>query len=210
VALASRVSTPPSVPPRPAAAADARVDRASAPSWPGSALRPLDGDTLLLPTGERLRLDGLDTPETGRPSADDATAAVRGWLARGRWELRLSAPPRDVYGRLLGTLVADDGRELGALLLDAGLAWVYRDSDPARLALQADAVTARRGVHAVIERLPGPFLVSATSFHRPDCALVRTRGRELPWAASAAPLLKAGRAPCRRCLRWPPRRAAVH
>ncbi|GJM20285.1 MAG: nuclease [Planctomycetota bacterium] len=186
------------------------TDSRSSDGWPGSALHVFDGDTLQLPDGSRLRLDGIDTPETGRPFADAATEAVRELLASGRWFLHPEQPPRDVYGRLLGGLRNARGLDLGETLLARGLAWIYREKDPRLLALQAAAVDARRGVHSGLDALPGPFVVTAQSFHRPDCSLVRRRGRQLPWSASAAPLLKAGRAACRRCMRWPPRRMVAH
>lgn len=178
--------------------------------WPGAALIAHDGDTLQLPDGSRLRLDGIDTPETGRPYADVATETVRALLVGERWFLVPEHPPRDVYGRLLGGLRSEAGLDLGATLVERGLAWVYRDHDPRLRALQAAAVEARRGVHSGLDELLGPFVVTTQSFHRPDCGLVRARGRLLPWSASAAPLLKAGRAACRRCMRWPPRRKVAH
>ena len=97
-------------------------------------------------------------------------------------------------------------RGLSATLVGEGLAWCYRNDDPALVRLQADAVAARRGVHGLLDgpAARGPWLLTRRSFHHPDCGLVRRRAARMAWAAGAAEALAAGRAPCRRCLSWPP------
>lgn len=173
--------------------------------WPGDSLRALDGDTLALPDGSRLRLAGVDTPERGRPGWAEATATARALLSGHAWRLLPATPPRDVYGRRLGRLVNERGEELGAALIERGAGWVYRDDDPSKVALQRAAVDARRGVHGLPMPPPdAPFLLSSRSFHAAWCGLVRGRGAALVQAALASDALRTGRAPCRRCLPWPP------
>ena len=43
----------------------------------------IDGDTLVL-DGEKIRIQGIDTPEVGEPCHDEATEALRGPLRRRR------------------------------------------------------------------------------------------------------------------------------
>lgn len=85
--------------------------------------RVIDGDTVVLAGGRRVRLLGIDAPERGEPGADAATARLRD-LVQGR-RVRLDyAPPllgrtEDMYGRLLARISV--GRaDVAAVLLDEG------------------------------------------------------------------------------------------
>jgi|GEM_PF-1837706 len=188
----------------------------SAPSSAAVAVA-IDGDTVELPGGQRLRLLYVDAPETGRPLAAEATAHVTAFLARGPVALRPAAPRRDRYGRLLADLILLAGSggsadpsagpdSLSASLVSAGLAWVYRGAPSSMLDRQALAVEHRRGVHHGLDGWSGgPLLVTRTGFHALTCTVVGSRGRELPLEATPQGPLKAGRSPCRRCLPWPPR-----
>ncbi len=91
----------------------------------------VDGDTLILIDGERLRLLGVDTPELlGRDGQEQAFAreaaeytrqAVTGVPLR----ITLGGEVRDSYGRLLALVYLPDGSLLNQRLLEAGLAKVY-------------------------------------------------------------------------------------
>lgn len=66
-----------------------------------AAVRVIDGDTFELATGERVRVLGIDSCESGTPGGRDATAYAKLLLVGS---IRLSAEPgvdRDRYGRLL-------------------------------------------------------------------------------------------------------------
>lgn len=116
--------------------------------------RVVDGDTLVLTGGERVRVLGIDTPEAardGRPAecgADDATEAARR-LVEGR-PVRLLADPgqadRDDFDRLLRYVETLEGKDLGLVLVTAGHARVFaprgdvvRQSALARAEAQARA-----------------------------------------------------------------------
>lgn len=93
-----------------------------------------DGDTVELevdvwPDDTRTvhcRLDGLDTPELGKPGAAEATARDN-QLAPAGTVLMLSAKahPEDKYGRLLAQLTTADGVSINGTLLTEGLAKAY-------------------------------------------------------------------------------------
>ena len=89
----------------------------------------IDGDTVALANGDRLRLIGIDTPEIGyrgNPSqagAIEARAFLRGLLNRREvYRLSYGVQKQDRHGRSLGHLFLGDGRNLQALLLSGGYA----------------------------------------------------------------------------------------
>lgn len=112
------------------AAALAGTLGSAAETVPGRAIRVIDGDTVDLPSGERLRLLGIDTPELrgARCPAEHAAAVT----ARARLVALLGAGPvtvtrgdRDRYGRTLATLATPAG-DVGARLVAEGLALIWQ------------------------------------------------------------------------------------
>lgn len=91
----------------------------------------VDGDTLRLQDGRRVRLIGLDTPELGRDGRADAPYAL---AARSALQALIEASDhrvllepgverRDRHRRLLAHLHTNDGRNLTAELLRQGLGY---------------------------------------------------------------------------------------
>lgn len=87
------------------------------PALDARLIRVTDGDTIVVDVDgkrERIRLIGIDTPETkhsrrgAEPLADEATDALRTHLGRHPLQLRLDAEERDHYGRLLAYVYAND------------------------------------------------------------------------------------------------------
>ncbi len=163
----------------------------------------LDGDTLRLADGRRVRLASIDTPELGRPCAAEARDFTSAFLAGGVAVLQPPDPPRDRYGRLLAD-VEVGGASLSRALLAAGLATLYEDEAPELLALQARAVDERRGMHARLAAVRGLFVVTAGRLHRPGCPWLGASARPADLCSDPSEALRAGRAPCRTCLAWPP------
>lgn len=114
-------------------AADATVDSAALPLPAGTeavqVTAAVDGDTLLLADGRRVRILGLDSPETRHPDmagpqpwGPEAAMRLKDLVAGRTVGLERDQSDRDHYGRLLrhvwlgGDLVA-------ARLLAEGLAW---------------------------------------------------------------------------------------
>lgn len=90
--------------------------------------RVIDGDTLVLESGETVRLIGVDAPEIakdgrpGQPYSQRAKAFVRR-LAEGKTvRLERDAQERDRYGRLLAYVYLPDGSMLNERLLAEGYA----------------------------------------------------------------------------------------
>ncbi len=91
----------------------------------------VDGDTLALAGGKKLRLIGIDTPELGRDGAPDeafaraAQAEVLRFLGARSTEVRVlpGVEPEDRHRRLLAHVFDDRGRNLSEHLLRQGLAY---------------------------------------------------------------------------------------
>lgn len=95
-------------------------------AWTATVVKVGDGDTITVAgaagPGVRVRLYGIDCPESRQPYGDEATALVRDAVLGKSVEIEV----RDVdrYRRVVA-VVSVDGVSLQALLLEAGLAWVY-------------------------------------------------------------------------------------
>ena len=90
-------------------------------------LRVVDGDTLLLTNHARVRLIGVDTPETVRPEhpveawGPEASRFTQEFIARGPVRLTFDQERKDRFDRFLA-YVWVDGQLLNEALLRAGLA----------------------------------------------------------------------------------------
>ncbi len=116
--------------------------------------RVVDGDTVVLSDGERVRVLGIDTPAAardGRPAecgADDATRAARR-LVEGQ-VVRLRPDPgqadRDDFDRLLRYVETRAGQDLGLTLVSDGHARVFAPrGDVARQSTLERAEATARG-----------------------------------------------------------------
>ncbi len=119
--------------------------------------RVVDGDTLLLTNGARVRLIGADTPETVKPGhpveawGPEAKQFTDEFVAAGAVHLQPDRERKDHYGRFLA-YVWVDGRMLNEELIRAGLAraslgFRYSESMKTRFRrAQKEAQAAGRGV----------------------------------------------------------------
>lgn len=82
----------------------------------------IDGDTIILKNGERIRYLGIDSPERGEPYYDEARKRNIALCAGKRLRLVVcGAEPKDRYGRTLAWVWAGD-TFVNAALLEEGLA----------------------------------------------------------------------------------------
>ena len=88
----------------------------------GPVLRVVDGDTVVLRDGRRMRLLGINTPEHGEGMADQAKAFVERFLQKPGVKV-LARGKQDYYHRVLGDLVRD-GKSLCEALVANGMAHV--------------------------------------------------------------------------------------
>lgn len=122
--------------------------------------RVIDGDTLLLSGGTRVRLLGVDTPETKHPQrpvealGEEAAKFTRSRVEGRRVILRFDRERVDPYGRRLA-YVEVDNECLNVELVRAGLSraetgFPIRQAMKRRLQdAEAEANSARRGLWAI-------------------------------------------------------------
>lgn len=133
--------------------------------------RIVDGDTILLEDGRRVRYLGINTPEFGEPysrRAKDLNAA----LLRGRVvRLELDQEPADSYGRILAYVYVGPDM-VNARLVQDGLAHAFfigsgRRHNDLFLRLQEEAKAQRLGIWSSRGRFRD---LKITSVHLPDPA----------------------------------------
>ena len=121
--------------------------------------RAVDGDTILLASGARVRLQGVNTPETVKPNwpvepwGPEASQFTKDFLERAGHRVRLtfSLERKDRYDRFLA-FVWDGDVMLNEELIRAGLGYARRDyrySEPMKrrfTAAQDEAKRAGRGI----------------------------------------------------------------
>lgn len=102
--------------------------KASAPSQNGGQIAwVIDGDTFRLKSGERIRIAGIDAPETQRGQAKCRAEIVAGEGAKRRaiallkWRTVTFVRVGRSYNRTVAS-VRLDGRDLGATLVGLGIA----------------------------------------------------------------------------------------
>lgn len=99
-------------------------------------IRVIDGDTIVASPNEKVRLIGVDTPETAHPKkavqcfAKDAKEFTRRMVERKSIRLVLDESNtarnhKDRYGRTLAYVYFDDGTMLNAELIRRGYAHAY-------------------------------------------------------------------------------------
>lgn len=90
--------------------------------------RVVDGDTVVLESIGRVRLIGIDTPETVDPRKPveyfgvEVSARLRAMLSGERIRLEFDQTRRDRYGRILAYLYLSDGRFVNREMVREGFA----------------------------------------------------------------------------------------
>jgi len=93
--------------------------------------RVIDGDTILLANGERVRLIGVDTPETKHPQkpverfGKEAYLFTKNMVEGKEIRLEYDWQKRDKYGRLLAYAYLKDGTFLNAEIIKQGYGFAY-------------------------------------------------------------------------------------
>ncbi len=145
----------------------------------------VDGDTVELASGERVRLIGIDTPEranakkntAAEPFADAATQKLIDLVENRQVKLREGRQPRDYYRRLLASLFLTDGTNVQEVLLRQGYGMaVSYPPNVSRLATYAEAEAQARRAGLGIWGLPRFAIHAVSPDHRPKNGLYRVSG----------------------------------
>lgn len=130
--------------------------------WSGWVSWVMDGDTVVLVReGQhepvRLRIEGVDAPETCQPGGLEAREALIRLTLRK--PIQVLDRGQDVYGRQIGRLSVN-GVDVGAEMVRAGMAWAYsfRTGRGPYAALQRQAEKQKKGVFAAKEAAMSPAL----------------------------------------------------
>ncbi len=93
--------------------------------------RVVDGDTLLLSNKQRVRMIGVDTPESVHPSkpvqyyGKEASAFTKHLTEGKRVRLEQEWQPKDNYGRRLAYVFLEDGTFVNAEIIKQGFGFAY-------------------------------------------------------------------------------------
>jgi micrococcal nuclease len=187
------------------------------PSPPPQAARVVqvvDGDTVVLAGGAKVRALGLDAPEMerdGRPAdflAHQAKATLAELTLNRTVDLEYDRLRYDHYGRLLAYLFLPDHTLVNAELVRRGLARVYFIAPNLRyqkdlLAAQQEAIQAQRGVWRQLLKQDEPFYLGnrhSLRLHRPKCPLAAqmAKANQVRFTSLKDAYLQ-GYSPCRSC-----------
>lgn len=174
----------------------------------------IDGDTLVLAGGIKVRVLGIDAPEMardGQPAdflAHQAKATLTDLTLNRKIDLKYDRLRYDRYGRLLAYVFLPDHTLVNAELVRRGLARVYSHAPNSRyrenlLAAQKAAIQAQRGIWRQLLKQDEPYYLGnrrTLRLHRPQCPLgarMARANRVRFTSLKKAYLL--GYSPCRSC-----------
>ncbi len=98
--------------------------QAASSDWP-RVERVIDGDTIVLDTGETVRLLGVNTPERGQPFYEEAKAFTESLTLGKAVRLEQDVVPVDRYNRVLAYVYLEDGTFVNVEIVRQGYGQVY-------------------------------------------------------------------------------------
>lgn len=176
----------------------------------------LDGDTIILTDGRRVRYLEINAPEIahkdqpGEPFGREAAEFNRRLVQGKALDILPSRVwSHDRFGRLLAHVFLTDGRLVSQILVRKGLAYCCFFEKPDRfarrlLSAQKSAITLKRGMWDMPVTSPEPYYIGnkkSLRFHRPWCVFAKkiSPGNQIIFKSKKQAFLK-GYCPCKRCL----------
>jgi micrococcal nuclease len=167
--------------------------------------RAVDGDTVELSDGRRIRLVGINTPEREEPLYAEAKAALKELVEGAQVTLEFDRERTDQYQRTLAYMFKGEMFVNGEIVR-RGLAYCYtwepnvahRDEF---LGFQRQARVARAGLWSLPPPSPESSYIADENghrFHRPSCGRVGRIRKKLEYATREA-ALDEGQNPCNEC-----------
>jgi micrococcal nuclease len=175
--------------------------------------RVIDGDTIVLADGRRVRYIGINAPELGNESGPaerfgpEARDYNRKLMSGEKIRLEFDCERHDQYGRILAYVFLPDDTFVNAELVKSGNAYcVFKRPntkyDSLLLRLQQEAMTGKAGLWEKYPNEEGPFLGNTHSmrFHRMTCPFGRkTAVKNRTVFRTSFDAYLSGYSPCKRC-----------
>ena len=168
--------------------------------------RVIDGDTIELENGEKVRLIGIDTPEAGQHYGKEASNFTRKLVEGKQVRIIFDVQKKDRYNRLLAYVFLEDSTFLNAELLKQGYAKIATYPPNVKYVeefrqLDQEARENVRGLWVPVQKQTQSVTVYITrtgsKYHRADCRYLRkssipisleeAKGRYSPCSACSPP-----------------------
>lgn len=151
-------------------------ERGRGPGESGQVVGVIDGDTIELGDGRKVRLIGINTPERGEPGYDSAADLTDRLVGGRQVRLEYDRDRLDRYQRTLAYIWVDD-RLINTEILKSGWGSCYFFDGSMRharefLLAQREAMNAHRGMWKTPHKETGETytaLFSSYRFHHPGC-----------------------------------------
>ena len=158
----------------------------------------IDGDTIEITDGIRVRYIGINTPEVDEPWGDEATEANKGLVEGKQIRLEYDVETKDRYDRTLAYVYADD-TFVNAELVRLGLAEIATYGQTLKLLdslimCQREAISTQRGIWLDAQDI---VYITATGekYHSEGCRYLKESA--IPTTKSKA--IAQGYTPCKVC-----------
>ncbi|AEH44802.1 nuclease (SNase domain-containing protein) [Thermodesulfatator indicus DSM 15286] len=182
----------------------------------------IDGDTIVLENGQKVRYAGINAPEIahedkpGEPFGRKALKYNIKLVKGKKIILELAEEKRDRFGRILAYVFLPDGTFVQEALVKKGLAFICYMPPNTKyferlLEVQRQAMRQKIGIWGVDSLFEGePYYIGnkrSRRFHRPSCRLgLKTSPRNKVIFRSMKEAFFEGFCPCRKCRPWPGKR----
>ncbi len=166
----------------------------------------IDGDTIVLQSGEHVRYIGIDTPEREQPFYQEAKELNQKLVEGKEIRIEFDVQKKDKYGRTLAYVYVGEAF-VNAELVRNGLANLYTVPPNVKhteyfLKLQSEAKEKKLGIWSEVKKPEKNYLARRGSkrFHRPSCTVILSAPqKDLIIFKTKDEALKRGYSPCKIC-----------
>lgn len=166
----------------------------------------IDGDTIVLQSGEHVRYVGIDTPEREQPFYQEAKDLNQKLVEGKEIRIEFDVQKKDKYGRTLAYVYVGE-TFVNAELIRNGLANLYTIPPNVKhtdyfLKLQSEAKEKKLGIWSEAKKPEKNYLARQGSkrFHRPTCTVILSAPqKDLIIFKTKDQALKQGYSPCKIC-----------
>ena len=124
----------------------------------------IDGDTIKLETGQKVRLIGINTPESGHPYYSEATEKLKALIGDSKVTLKSDEEDKDQYGRLLRYVYVND-TFVNLEIVKAGLATAYEFEPNVKHSSDFDAAESQARAAGVGIWTPSPYSLALSQLN---------------------------------------------